>query len=334
MRNHIIFRLWLSFLLLSGGLQASAEEGLAPRIRQLRNRVQAMGHGYHSTSEWEKVLTDLQEVAKDAKAVGNAAQAVEAGLLQAMIEGDMHRNYVEALDILDALREGFAAEHPPNMKKVYVRQAELFAKLGDDIAIRDLIKEFRRSSYYDEQQYAYSGGQGREQPLTVVRPHGKGSGSLTVTAMERYRQAARFAPGNPCPNFQTVDRQGVSLQLADYQGQVVLIDFWMGRWAPWRRELPHLARTYREYHPYGFEIVGVALDRKGAGLNELAIREKATWRHVVGDMKLPGKFGVYGEATNFLIDQEGVIIGRDLKGSELVLAIRKALGMVDVISDE
>jgi hypothetical protein len=49
---------------------------------------------------------------------------------------------------------------------------------------------------------------------------------------------------------------------------------------------------------------------------------------VVGDRRLPALFGVYGEATTFLIDQHGIIIGRDLPEAELVQEIKRALDLV------
>ncbi len=164
-------------------------------------------------------------------------------------------------------------------------------------------------------------------PLKVIRPKGKGSNSLTVTAMKRYLRAARFAPGSRCPDFETVDVEGISLQLKDYAGQVLLLDFWLSRSVPWRRDLPYLAEIYDVYHPYGFEIVGIGQDAKPGALSDLWISERATWRHVAGDRNLPSKFGVYGEVMNFLIDQNGVIIARNIRGSDLVVAIKKALGM-------
>ena len=50
-----------------------------------------------------------------------------------------------------------------------------------------------------------------------------------------------------------------------------------------------------------------------------------SWPQIVGDDRLPGRFGIYGEATSYLLDPNGVVIGRDLKGSNLVRAIRQTL---------
>lgn len=317
----------LGCLLLCVSAFGQVSPRMSPDMRAILSRFQAMSHGYHAEAEWEGLFQELDEIATRAENEGRVEEVIEAGLLKAMVYSDMRRDYLQALSTLNGIKEKYGHMHIPAIRRVYVRQAEVYADLGDEDAIRDLIRDFKSSPHHDAQPATYSGGQGRDVPLAVTRPWGKGSDSLTITAMERYRLAARLAPGRMCPAFETVDTRGVSLRLSDYQGQVVLLDFWMSRWEPWKRELPRLVQAYRTYHPYGFEIIGISLDAEPGAGRQVLMRYGATWRQVAGDRRLPSQFQVFGEATNFLIDKDGSIIGRDLEGSELVREIKNALEM-------
>lgn len=319
--------------LLAGVLAVQAQQGaiaqnVASRFRALRSEVRSMGHGFYSDDQWAEVFSRIDTLMRDAGAAGLDDQVVEVALLKAMIASDMRHDYVEALRILDDIKERYSQTPLDSMPNVFVRQAEVYAELGDEAAIQQLIREYRASVHYKEQRYGYSGGRGRNEPLRVTRPRAGGSDSLTLTALHRYREAARLAPGNRCPSFKTIDDEGVSLELNDYKGQVVLLDFWSRDWTPWRRRLPRLAEIYRVYHPYGFEIIGISIDSDESRAKDPWVRRQATWRHVVGDRRLPALFGVYGEATTFLIDQHGIIIGRDLPEAELVQEIKRALDLV------
>ncbi|MBN1268565.1 MAG: TlpA family protein disulfide reductase [Kiritimatiellae bacterium] len=321
--------LWLLLAgVLAAGPRVSAQGvDLSPDLRAVLSEIQAMGHGYHSVAEWRGVFGRLDEVAQRAEAAGNLEEVIEARLLWAMVCADMLGDYNEALNVLGGLKERYGHVPLVGIRKVYVREAEVYAKLGDEEAIRQLIREFKAGPHFDREYYPYSGGQGRDVPLAMTRPHVPHSGSLTVTAMEKSLVEARYAPGRRCPSFETTDSQGRAVRLEEYRGRVLLIDLWLSRWAPWRQELPRLLQTYNAYQPHGFEILGVCLEGRPDAARAFAAERRLPWRLVFGDLRMPGLFGVYGEAANILVDREGVIVGRNLKGSELVLAVRNALGM-------
>ena len=96
---------------------------------------------------------------------------------------------------------------------------------------------------------------------------------------------------------------------------------------PWRQHLPYLVDTYKRYRQQGFEIVGVALSPDSPELDSFIRRHGMTWRNVVGDRRLPSRYGIFGEATSFLLDRDGIIIGRNLRGAELTRALVESLGL-------
>ena len=123
-----------------------------------------------------------------------------------------------------------------------------------------------------------------------------------------------------------VDTEGMVRERRDYEGKVLLVDFWLRDWTPWKRDLNNLVSMYERYHGAGFEIIGFCLERDPADLGGFLGQNRMAWPHVVNDTALCSQLGIFGEASNFLIDRSGAIIGRDLRGADLVEAVKGALG--------
>ena len=295
-------------------------------MKALLSKLESMGHGYHSDAEWAEVFSQIDGMVEKAESAGNWSKAVDVEVVRASIFSDMLGEPKRALAILRETRKKYGEYGVSSLRKTYVREAEVLSTLGDDAAISELIAEFKRSSLYDPQEYSYSGGQGRGDPLVLTRPGSRGDDSLSVSAMEMYRTRARFAPGQPFPEFEGASLSGVPVRLADFSGKVVLVDLWLMGWTPWQRDLPNLIQTYRRYGPSGFEIIGVNLDRNPAGVRDFVRVNGMTWPQIVDDLALTKKLGIYGEATSFLLDGNGNIIGRDLKGAALTEAVKRAVG--------
>lgn len=139
-----------------------------------------------------------------------------------------------------------------------------------------------------------------------------------------------LSPGSPFPEFSVTDLEGKPLSLAAMKGKVVLIDFWATWCGPCVAELPHVLKAYEKHHAQGFEIIGISLDQDKAQLLSFLTREKMTWpQHV--DAKEPSsslaaKYGVETIPSTFLLDREGKIIEKNLRGEALETSVAKALG--------
>ena len=122
-------------------------------------------------------------------------------------------------------------------------------------------------------------------------------------------------------DFEMTDLNGNQQRLSDLKGKTILLDFWASWCAPCRKENPNLVKTYKEFKPKGFEIFAVSLDEnKDNWLNAIK-KDNLIWYHV-NDLKGSGNeatliYGVEGIPDSFLIDENGIIIGRDLRGKEL-----------------
>jgi peroxiredoxin len=94
-------------------------------------------------------------------------------------------------------------------------------------------------------------------------------------------------------------------------------------------ELPNVLKTYEKYHAQGFEVIGISLDDNRQVLESFLKRRNMTWPQYYDGLrwsnKLVLKYGVQQVPTTFLLDREGKIIARDLRGDALEAAVAKAL---------
>lgn len=131
----------------------------------------------------------------------------------------------------------------------------------------------------------------------------------------------RLAIGSPAPEITLPQPNGQDLSLSDLKGKYVLIDFWASWCGPCRKENPNVVRVYEKYHDMGFEILGVSLDQnQKAWLNAIE-QDGLRWKHV-SDLKYWGsavvpEYQIKGIPLTYLVDPEGNIIGKNLRGASL-----------------
>ncbi len=134
------------------------------------------------------------------------------------------------------------------------------------------------------------------------------------------------------------DIDGKSVNIADYNGKVLLIDFWSTWGGPCRAELPNVVETYEKYHNQGFEIVSISLDYKDRkplkDYRTWIAENKMTWRHTYDgegwNTGLVKKYFVSGIPATFLVGPDGKLIakGDELHGEKLGEHIQKALSAI------
>lgn len=140
---------------------------------------------------------------------------------------------------------------------------------------------------------------------------------------KRIALVKKTSEGVEAQDFTQPDTDGKPVKLSDYRGKYVLIDFWASWCAPCRRENPNLVKSYAKYQKDGFEILGVSMDKAADKAKWLkAIQDDGlTWKQV-GDLKgWENEAGVMYDVTaipmNFLVDPNGKIIAKELRGSKL-----------------
>ena len=170
-----------------------------------------------------------------------------------------------------------------------------------------------------------------EKIFTTLDPSIKSS-ILGKEVLEKIEKVKKTQEGVEAPDFTQPDVDGNPVKLSDYRGKYVLIDFWASWCAPCRRENPNLVKSYAKYNKHGFEILGVSLDKatdKGKWLKAIE-DDGLTWKQV-GDMKgWDNEAGVLYEIKaipmNFLVDPNGKIIAKYLRGEELDKKLAEIFG--------
>ncbi len=141
---------------------------------------------------------------------------------------------------------------------------------------------------------------------------------------------ARLAVGKEFPPFEEKDLAGAALNLAAYKGKVVLVDFWATWCGPCVAELPNVIAAYRKYHDKGFEIVGVSLDKDRGALTRFLAENKMEWPQFFDgkgwENKVAAAYAIHAIPATFLLDGEGKIVGKGLRGEALAAKVGELLG--------
>ncbi len=127
--------------------------------------------------------------------------------------------------------------------------------------------------------------------------------------------------GATAPLFSGPTPEGTELALADAMGKVTLVDFWAAWCKPCRAENPNVLKVYNKYHSKGLNIVGVSLDRKAEDWNKAIADDGLTWNQVSNlayfNDPIARLYNVEAIPAAFLLDENGVIVGKNLRGAAL-----------------
>lgn len=122
----------------------------------------------------------------------------------------------------------------------------------------------------------------------------------------------------------------LSAVIARPENKYTLLDFWASWCGPCMGEVPHLIRTYDDFHAKGFEIYGVSFDNDRTKWLDAVKQKGMKWLHV---SELKGfenqareDYSIQGIPSNFLIDSEGRIVASNLRGEALYAKIEELLG--------
>ena len=137
----------------------------------------------------------------------------------------------------------------------------------------------------------------------------------------KVKSMASFTIGGEAPDFAQNNPEGESISLSSLRGKVVMIDFWASWCRPCRKENPHVKKLYSQYKDKGFDILAVSLDNTKSRWTAAIETDGLPWHHV-SDLKgwkneVAIQYGVSSIPQTVLVDKDGKIIARNLRGPAL-----------------
>ena len=211
---------------------------------------------------------------------------------QLTLENEMKKRAAEAMDALLAL---------------YYTSFLRMDKYGDENKkmVERMQKEMPTSSYTQEMVAQYN------VMLQQIKAQAASKNAESATAI-----------GALAPDLAFTSPDGKVIKLSDLRGKIVLVDFWASWCRPCRMENPNVVAAYKKFKDKGFTIYSVSLDQDASKWKGAIQQDGLEWPNHVSDLKgwqsqAAAMYGVQGIPAQFLLDKDGKIVAKNLRGEQL-----------------
>lgn len=138
---------------------------------------------------------------------------------------------------------------------------------------------------------------------------------------KQFEGIKKLAIGSVAPDFSAPTPEGDTISLKSSLGKVTIVDFWAAWCKPCRVENPNLVKLYNDFHEKGLSVVGVSLDRKAEDWVKAIEEDQLPWHHM-SNLKfwqdpIAKLYNIKSIPATYILDAEGRIIAKDLRGEEL-----------------
>lgn len=153
--------------------------------------------------------------------------------------------------------------------------------------------------------------------------------TIASKAFELSAKLKKSKIGSAIENFKGPQPDGSEIELYDHLGKITLIDFWAAWCKPCRLENPNIVSVYQDYRDKGFTVVGVSLDTSKSRWTKAIADDKLDWIQISHLQRFRGpiarSFNITAIPSSLLVDENGVIIAKNLRGYQLRQKISELL---------
>lgn len=229
--------------------------------------------------------------------------------------------YTQSQNIISGIVQQYQTLYNRESEKNNKKLQDLLLANKDDIAVLMFLDNFPREKYaalHNEVVMALYAKYPDHQ--LVKEKYAVETSPATATSI-----------GAIAPDLAFPDPDGNIRKLSDLRGKVVLLDFWASWCRPCRGENPHVVAMYQKYHDKGFEVFSVSLDRDKESWKRAIASDGLVWPNHVSDLKYWSSeaartYGVSSIPSTYLLDQNGRIIAKNLRGEALSNALKQLFG--------
>ena len=242
----------------------------------------------------------------------------QAPVYQLLLNGSPEVEWLQALRPYGLLRNQAAAGNDKRLRQL---QAQLRRQAGSYLAPYVAFHYLRLHPSARPLLDSLTTRFAREQPASPYLPR----------LRELLDKAPTLAVGALAPDFTLADLHGQPVALSSLRGRYVLVDFWASWCKPCRAENPQVLAAYQRFRDQGvgFTVLSVSLDEKPAAWQQAVQKDGLPWTQVADLQGVRGPTGhlyqVTGIPATFLLDPEGRIIARDLRGPDLSKALARQI---------